>query len=82
MSIDQMHYEITSVYPGPKWRERVRSMHDNQVIAIYKTFQQKGKFEGRRDPFTGKNMGKEIPAPPPSPYHQMTIFEYLKGETS
>lgn len=82
MSIDQMRYEIASVYPGPKWRERVRFMHDNQVIAIYKSFQQKGKFNGKRDPYTGKIMGAEIPPPPPSPYHQMTIFEYMKGEMS
>lgn len=26
---------VTGLYPGPRWRERVRKMPDAQVIAIY-----------------------------------------------
>lgn len=75
MTVDQMRGEIASVYPGLKWHNRVAGMLDNQVIAIYKTFQANGKLESDYIPVR-KNK------PEDNSYHQMTIFEYMKGEMS
>lgn len=76
MPVEQMRHEISLVYPYPKWQNKVRRMAPNQVIAIYKSFQRNNKFEMVYE----KPAGELIPPPPPSPYHQMTIFEWLKGE--
>ena len=75
MPVEEMRREISLVYPGPKWQKRVRGMHPNQVIAIYRSFQRNGKFCGHKE-----MLGELVPPPPPSPYHQMTIEEWLKGE--
>lgn len=47
MSIEQMRVEISKVYPGMKWRKRVQSMSDQQVLAIFKSFARNGKLEKR-----------------------------------
>lgn len=75
MPVEKMRSEIMLVYPGDKWKHRVKHMHPNQVIAIYRSFQRNGKFAGLR-----QAAGELIPPPPPSPYHQMTIEEWMKGE--
>ena len=45
MSVGIMRSEIEKVYPGPKWREKVKRMSDNQVIAVYSRFRQSGKIK-------------------------------------
>lgn len=45
MSIEQMRVEIVKVYPGTKWRKRVERMPDDQVLAIYKSFERTGKLK-------------------------------------
>ena len=78
MSVAQMRQEIAAIYPGDRWKNRVNGMHERQVVAIYMNFQKTGKFLGRT-PLNGRVMGELIPPPPPSPYHQMTIDEWMKG---
>lgn len=48
MSTDQMRSEISKVYPGKKWSDKVKKMSDNQVIAIYRKFLQEGKFTKKK----------------------------------
>lgn len=79
MSVAQMRNEIAMVYPGEGWKQKVDRMHERQVVAIYMNFQRNGKFEGKKTA-SGRVMGYIVPPPPPSPYHQMTIAEWLKGE--
>lgn len=38
MSVEQMRIKIATVYPGLKWKNKVTSMRDNQVIALYSKF--------------------------------------------
>jgi hypothetical protein len=35
MSVDEMRIAIVNAYKGPAWRAKVRSMSDEQVVAIY-----------------------------------------------
>lgn len=44
MSVDEMRYCIARAY-GPrayKWKAKVERMSDNQVIAVYKSFVERG----------------------------------------
>ena len=81
MPIAQMRNEIALVYPGERWQNRVSRMPENQVVAIYRSFQRTGRFDGKKTR-SGKVTGELIPIPveKPSPYHQMTIEEWMRGE--
>ena len=35
MTIEQMRAEVAKLYHGQKWKERVASMSDKQILAIY-----------------------------------------------
>lgn len=45
MTVDQMRKAIIKVYPNDTWRRKVNRMYDNQVIAIYHSFKEHGKFD-------------------------------------
>jgi hypothetical protein len=38
MNIERMRSEISSMYPGERWKNRCANMPDNQVIAIFCRF--------------------------------------------
>lgn len=42
MTVNMMREVIIKAYEGKKWREKVLSMPDNQVIAVYRRLQRKG----------------------------------------
>lgn len=44
MTVERMRAAILKVYPNVTWKEKVFRMHDNQVIAIYYNFLERGKF--------------------------------------
>ena len=44
-SVNEMRRMISKVYDSPKWREKVRCMYDNQVIAIFYAFLERGRFD-------------------------------------
>ena len=56
MSAQQMRAAIYEVYPGRKWKEKVLNMDDAQVIAVYYSFLEKGKFD--------KNISGPVDKPP------------------
>lgn len=45
MTVEEMRYAISKVYPGDTWRNRVAKMSDNQVVALYYKFLEGGKFD-------------------------------------
>ena len=45
MYIEYMRKSISKIYPGEKWKHKVSSMSDYQVMAIYDSFYKSGKFE-------------------------------------
>lgn len=44
MTVSEMRELVSSVYAGQKWKDRVKYMSDDQVIAIYWQFVKKGKL--------------------------------------
>ena len=44
MTYQNMRQAISTVYPGDRWRNRLMSMPDNQVVAIYNHFLRDGIF--------------------------------------
>jgi hypothetical protein len=34
-SVDEMRSFVADMYPGPKWKKKVKDMPDGQVMAIY-----------------------------------------------
>lgn len=46
--IDVMRQEVTAMYPGDKWKRRVKKMPDDQVTAIYLKHQQKAAEAAQR----------------------------------
>ena len=45
MTNEQIRASVISVYPGQKWKHKVASMSDAQVVAIYHEFMRKGKIK-------------------------------------
>lgn len=42
LSVTNMRDKLLATYDGPKWRDKVIKMNDNQVIAIFKSIQKRG----------------------------------------
>lgn len=42
--IDVMRSDISKMYTGPSWKDRVKRMSDSQVFAIWNKFYEQGKF--------------------------------------
>ena len=58
MKICRMRVAISDVYPGEAWKKRVDNMLDDQVLAIYNSFSERGMFNKKiekRDPSLTKN---------------------------
>lgn len=45
MNADEMRAALLKVYDGEKWRRKIKSMGDNQVIAIYYKMVASGKIK-------------------------------------
>ena len=48
MSVDQMRSAVIKVYTSEKWRQRVKEMPENQIIALYYKFLNAGKIQGEK----------------------------------
>ena len=44
-SIEHMRTAISDAYPGDGWKYRCEHMHENQVIAIYRSLMKRGAFD-------------------------------------
>lgn len=64
MKIEHMRNMILDAYHSDTWKDKVKNMSNNQVIAIYNSFLKKDKFKGK------KNDNEQE-------YKQITIFEYM-----
>lgn len=49
MTTDQMRCAIVEAYPGPRWKERVKGMSDERVIAMYKRMEREGRLYKHRN---------------------------------
>lgn len=51
MKVSQMRNEVMTAYVGNAWKDKVKKMSDNQIIAIYHKLQRHNRFgaTGRHD---------------------------------
>ena len=78
MTIQQMKDAIIPVYDTTSWRKKVENMYDDQVVAIYYNFLNRGildKVMRRERPAT---YVKTEPTEQTEQYQQMTIFDFMK----
>ena len=77
MNIHEMRNFISKAYPGQEWKNRVKKMGENQIIAIYYS------MINRQNSFAQKvthiKLDKTAVGKDES-YEQLTIFDILKGE--
>lgn len=76
MSVEEMRVAIAKVYSGEAWKRKVRNMPDYQVMAIYFSFLETGKFDKPKKPAAERTE----PAKGPSPFKpevgvQITMFD-------
>ena len=75
MTIQQMKDAIARVYRTESWQKKVDGMYDNQVIAIYYDFLNRGILD--------KVLRKEKPKEKHEPveqYQQMSIFDLINSQ--
>ena len=74
-TIEQMRSRIIDQYVNPKWKDRVKAMKPNQVMAVYYRMLEYGKFDSEQTLRKGhKDRDRKKPI---EQYHQMTIFDYI-----
>ena len=74
MTVQQMKDAIVAVYDTASWKKKVNNMYDDQVIAIYYNFLNRGILD--------KVLKRERPMSPVQTelkenYKQMTIFDFI-----
>lgn len=72
-TIEQMRSRIIEQYTNPKWKDRVKAMQPNQVMAIYYRMLKHNEFDHGQT----LNKGNKDQKKPTEQYHQMTIFDYI-----
>ena len=80
MKVEQMRSEIAKIYESVKWRNRVKKMPDNQVIAVYHSFLRNDIFnmalkekESKTNIVMPKDHGRK------QAYEQMNMFDMVMG---
>lgn len=77
MNLHEMRNFISKAYPGQKWKNRVKKMGEDQIIAIYYSMINRHNSLLQKDTHIGLDetaVGKD------ESYEQLTIFDILKGE--
>ena len=55
MTVAEMRCAIYDIYPGDIWHTRVINMPDDQVIAVYRSFQDRNLFVRRKQEILAEN---------------------------
>ena len=73
MTVEQMREAISDVYISDMWKRKVSNMPEDQVMAIYFNFKEKGYLE---QPPRDRKPPKEVAREPV----QLGMYDFLKGE--
>lgn len=73
-SVDDMRDDISKVYKGPEWKKKVKRISDRQVMAIYYSFCEKGKFDKK---LHSEKTRESVTVTEPGVYFQPDIGEQL-----
>lgn len=76
MNIHEMRNFISKAYPGQEWKNRVKKMGENQIIAIYYSMINREKTKTQREIYVGFD---EAAVCKDESYEQLTLFDILKG---
>lgn len=77
MNLHEKRNFISKAYPGQEWKNRVKKMGEDQILAIYYSMVSREKHIAHREVYVGfdeASVGKD------ESYTQLTIFDILKGE--
>ena len=77
MNLHEMRNFISKAYPGQEWKNRVKKMGENQIIAIYYNLVNSESPALQRVIRMGLDeaaVGKD------ETYEQLTLFDILKGD--
>lgn len=72
MTVQEMRNAISDAYKGPGWKARVACMSEDQVIAIYYSFLERGEFN--------KPKNKPVDEKAPDIVRQLSIFDFVKED--
>ena len=61
MTIEQMRDAVIKLYPSPRWKQKVMRMHDNQVIAIFRSSVERKRLGPRGRVIKKREMTKKDP---------------------
>ena len=71
MTIYQMRAAIASVYSGEKWKRKVQNMPEDQIIAVYYSFLENGRFNSK--PKSCESVKRSCTDEPFKPVEQLKI---------
>ena len=72
MTVTEMRNAISDAYEGKGWKAKVACMHDDQVIAIYYSFLERGEFD--------KPKNQPVDEKAPDIVKQLSIFDFVKED--
>jgi hypothetical protein len=75
LTTEEKRAAIARVYPTKSWQRKVANMEENQVIAIYLSFEKNGNFRRGPKKYNKPFIGKNEP-------QQLSIYDFIdeKGE--
>ena len=59
MNVETMRSEIAKVYSGDGWKNKVKKMPENQVVAVYLNFKKTGMFD-IQNKLENNNFGRQL----------------------
>lgn len=73
MTIEEQRIAISKVYPTNRWKNNVKNMTENQVVAIYLAFKQRGLL----DKVIKKPCPRKMEENKTKKMYQMTFADFL-----
>ena len=70
MTIQEMRNAISDAYGGERWKAKVACMYEDQVIAVYYNFLDRGVFSGKQN--------KPVNEEAPQIVQQLSIFDFTE----
>jgi hypothetical protein len=72
MTTQEMRNAISDAYDGKRWKAKVACMYDDQVIAVYHSFLERGVFD--------KPKNQPVDKKAPDIVRQLSIFDFVKED--
>lgn len=86
MSIGEMRSVVSRAYDGPTWKDKVKHMPDEQIVAVYYSLQKSGRLDRNKKVEANGSKGVIEQFYDPTDFtksnlnrpSQMTIYDLLK----